>query len=136
MVQIKEWVLAVDIENTKMAYEFNSYRCISNECRNFVVACENKLDENVLKFADQLGIDLTKPSQLESHQVNNNSAIMYTGKYHVLGQIIEGEIDAWDVVLDQHCFSLTEEFTMIPIVMEGPVIEISFEVVLQWVLEL
>jgi hypothetical protein len=136
MVQIEEWVLAVDIENTKMVYELHSYRCISDECRNFILACEKTVDKRVLQFADQLGIDLTKPSQLESHQVNNNTAIMYSGKYHVVGQIIEGEMNAWDLVLNEHCFSLSDEFEMIPIVMEGPVIEISFEVVLPWVLEL
>ena len=60
---------------------------------------------------------------------------MYSGKYHVIGEVIEGKYDAWDIVLGQHCFSLTNDFDMVPIVMDGPVIEISFEVVLPWVLK-
>ncbi|WP_274308042.1 hypothetical protein [Solibacillus daqui] len=135
MVQIEDWLLAIDIENTKMAVEFNSYLCMSEECRNFVEACENHMGPVVLEFANKLGIDLAKPSQLESLQVNNNTAVMYSGKYHIIGEVIEGELDAWDIVLDTHCFSLTSEFDMVPIVMIGSIIEISFEVVLPWVLE-
>lgn len=135
MVQIEDWLLAIDIENTKRAFEFNSYRCVSDECHNFVEACENHMGLAVLEFANQLGIDLAKPSQLESLPVNNNSAVMYSGKYHIIGEVIEGELDAWDIVLDTHCFSLTSEFDMVPIVMLGSIIEISFEVVLPWVLE-
>lgn len=135
MIQIEDWLLAVDVENTKQAFEFNSYRCLSNECRNFVQACEHHMKPVVLEFAQQLGIDLSKPSQLEGHQVNNGAEIMYSGKYHVIGEVIDGEMDAWDIVLGEHCFSLTAEFDTVPVVMQGPVIEISFEVVLPWVLE-
>lgn len=135
MIQIEDWLLAVDVENTKMAFEFNSYRCVSEECHNFVEACEKHMKPVVMEFAEQLGIDLSKPSHLESHHVDNGTAIMYSGKYHIIGEVIEGEIDAWDIVLGEHCFSLTADFDMVPVVMMGSVIEISFEVVLPWVIE-
>ncbi|MGN7477912.1 hypothetical protein ACTHOQ_08640 [Solibacillus silvestris] len=135
MLHIGDWKLAVDVEKTKMAFEFNSYRCMSNECRNFVEACENHLKPAVLEFAGELGIDLSKPSHLESHQVNDNTAIMYAGKYHIIGEIVEGEIDGWDVIVGEHCFSLTDEMERVPVVLDGPTIEISFEVVLPWVIE-
>ena len=111
MLKVEEWLLAVDLENTKMAVEFNSYRCISNECVNFVTACSEKMEPAVLDFAEKLGIDLSKPSQLNSHLVNNDTEVMYSGKYHVIGEVIEGEYDAWDIVLGNHCFSLTNDFT-------------------------
>mgnify|MGYP006370497393 FL=1 len=135
MVHIGDWKLAVDVEKTKTAFEFNSYRCMSEECHNFVEACEKYLEHKVLDFAKKLGIDLSKPSQLESHQVNDNTAIMYSGKYHIIGEIVEGEVDGWDIILGEHCFSLTDEMDQVPIVMDGPIIEISFEVVLPWVIE-
>lgn len=135
MLKIEEWLLAVDLENTKMAVEFNSYRCISDACENFVKACKETIEPGVIEFADKLGIDLSKPSQLNSHPINNDAEVMYSGKYHVMGEVIEGEYDAWDIVLGQHCFSLTNDYDMVPIVMDGPVIEISFEVVLPWVLK-
>ena len=68
--------------------------------------------------------------------ISVNKSVNIIGNGAILdGKVIEGEYDAWDIVLGQHCFSLTNEFDMVPIVMEGPVIEISFEVVLPWVLE-
>lgn len=135
MLQIRDWKLAVDVEKTKVAFSMNHFRCTTDECRNFVEACEKHLETIVLDFAEELGIDLSKPSHLESHRVNENSAIMYSGKYHIIGEIVEGEIDAWDIVVGEHCFSLTDEMEQVPVMIDGPVIEISFEVVLPWVIE-
>lgn len=135
MLQIRDWKLAVDVEKTKMAFELNHYRCTTDECRNFVEACEKHLEQIVRDFAEELSIDLSKPSHLESHRVDENTAIMYSGKYHIIGEILEGEIDAWDIVVGEHCFSLTDEMEQVPVMIDGPVIEISFEVVLPWVIE-
>lgn len=134
MVLISEWVLAVDIEETKEAYKKMTYACVSDECKNFYVACRT-LDQVVLDFAQELAIDLSKPSQLSSHRLEGDGKVMYSGQYHVIGNVEAGEMDAWDVIVGQHCFSLTAEHTHIPSVMKNPTIEISFEVVLPWVLE-
>ena len=135
MLQIRDWKLAVDVEKTKIAFDMNHYRCMSDECRNFIEASEKHLEPIVLDFAGELGIDLSKPSYLKSHRVNEDTAIMYSGIYHIIGEIIEGEIDAWDIVVGQHCFSLTDDMEQVPIMIDGPIIEISFEVVLPWVIE-
>lgn len=133
-VQIEDWLLHVYVEKTKEAFALNRYACVSDECENFINAC-TAIPEIVLDFAEQLGIDLSKPSLLTCHQVENNEAVMYSGQYHIIGDIIAGEVDAWDVVVGEHCFSLSQEFSNIPSVMGAPIIEISFEVVLPWVLE-
>lgn len=135
MLQIGDWKLAVDVEKTKIVFGMSHYRCESDECRNFMEACEKQVEPTVLDFAEQLGIDLSNPSYLESYPVNENTAIMYSGKYHIIGEIVEGEIDAWDLVVEEHCFSLTDNMEQVPIMIEGPVIEISFEVVLPWLIE-
>lgn len=134
MLQIGDWKLAVDVEKTKMIFEMNGYRCVNPECHNFMEVCEKYLQPAVLDFVGQLGVDMAKPSCLHSLYVNENTAIMYSGKYHIIGEIVEGEIDAWDLVVEEHCFSLTDEMEDVPIMMDGPVIEISFEVVLPWVM--
>lgn len=131
-VQIEQWVVAIQYEETRMAFELNDFRCRSEECHNFVKASAG-IEPVVLKFAEKLGIDLSKPSQLNSHRLDGN-LVMYTGQYHIVGEIIEGDVNGWDLVVGQHCFSLTNEFTHIPVVMLEPIIEISFEVVLPWVL--
>lgn len=133
-VLITEWVLNVDVEQTKVAYEAIAQPCQSETCRNFVIAC-NELEQVVLDFAKRLAIDLSKPSQLSCHRVEGNSAAMYSGQYHIIGEVLEGDIDAWDVIVGEHCFSLTAEFTHVPSTMPKNIIEISFEVVLPWVLD-
>lgn len=131
-VQIEQWVIAIQNEETKMAFELNDFRCQTEECFNFVKASAG-IEPVVLKFAEKLGIDLSKPSQLDSHRLDSD-LVMYTGQYHIIGEIIEGELNGWDMVVGEHCFSLTDEFIHIPVVMPDTVIEISFEVVLPWVL--
>lgn len=129
---MEQWKLAIQYEETKMAYELNGFRCISKECVNFVKASA-KIEPIVRSFADMLGIDLSKPSQLHSHRLEDD-LVMYTGHYHIIGDIVEGEINGWDVVVGEHCFSLTDEFVAVPMMMPDNIIEISFEVVLPWVL--
>ena len=133
IVQTEKWVVAIQYEETKMAFALNGYRCQSEECYNFVKASAG-IEPIVLTFAEKLGIDLSKPSQLNSHRLDGNM-VMYTGQYHIIGEIVEGELNGWDTVVGEHCFSLTDEFTHIPPMMPEPIIEISFEVVLPWVLD-
>ncbi|MEK4230638.1 hypothetical protein [Solibacillus sp. FSL H8-0538] len=133
-VQIGEWILLVDVEKTTKALDLITYQCVSKDCQNFVAACAS-LDKVVLDFAECLAIDLSKPSQLSCHRLEDNSSVMYSGQYHVIGEVEAGEIDGWDAIVGQHCFSITDEYTHIPTMMKEPTIEISFEVVLPWVLE-
>jgi len=58
--------------------------------------------------------------------------IMYSGYYTVCGEIVEGETDAWDVIIGEHCFSLVEEESIMALT--EPHFHIGFEVVLQWLL--
>ena len=62
--------------------------------------------------------------------------MMYTGSYHLCGEIVEGEMDGWDLIIAGHCFSLTQEHDAIPQEMSGDILEISFEVVLPWILDM
>ena len=54
MLQIRDWKLAVDVEKTKVAFSMNHFRCTTDECRNFVEACEKHLETIVLDFAEEL----------------------------------------------------------------------------------
>lgn len=131
-VQIEQWVIAIQYEETKVAFALNDFRCEKEECYNFVKASAG-MEPIVLQFAQQLGIDLSKPSQLAGHRLEGD-LVMYTGQYHIIGEIIEGDVNGWDMVVGEHCFSLTDDFTHVPVMMPEAIIEISFEVVLPWVL--
>ncbi|KOS64054.1 hypothetical protein [Lysinibacillus sp. FJAT-14222] len=128
-----EWVLNVETEKTEALYESHSDVCECLACKNFRKA-SLLLNEDVMHFSNKLGLDLHKPTLLNAFPVEGEQ-VMYSGQYTICGEIIEGEIDAWDVIVGEHCFSLVEE--------EGkesadsltePHFQIGFEVVLQWLL--
>ncbi|KOY82224.1 hypothetical protein I6G82_00525 [Lysinibacillus macroides] len=89
------------------------------------------LDADLLHFSNTLGLDLQQPTLLNAFPVEGGQ-MMYSGYYTVCGEIIEGEMDAWDVVIGEHCFSLIEEGSTLA----EPHFHIGFEVVLPASLEL
>ena len=134
-IQIAEWTLLIDIPKTKSVYETVKHRSDMIEWLNYMEVCSFK-DGQVLAFFEQLGVDILKPSQLSYYPVEEGTMMMYTGSYHLCGEIITGEIDGWDLMIGEHCFSLTKEHESIPQEMLGNIIEISFEVVLPWILDM
>lgn len=130
-VTIQHWHLKIDHEATKKAYQEADEQCICLECQNFREASA-QLDDAILQFATQLGIDLMNPCRLSAFEVEGD-AVMYAGHYCVQGEIIQGEIDAWDIIVGQHCFALTQEGDVTK-EFSGETFEISFEVVFPKVL--
>lgn len=133
-LQLEEWVLQVDVQKTKDFYATVDYNNEELMALNYIQVC-SFCDDGMLQFFDQIGVDLLKPTNLHSLPVEHNSMVMYTGSYHAYGTRIEGDLDGWDIVIGHHCLSLTENNSVIPANMVGEVIEISFEVVLPWMLE-
>ena len=129
-VRIEEWLLNIDLEKTEAVYETVTEACECLSCQNFRKA-SLLLDEEVLHFCDVLGLDLHKPSMLNAFLVDGNQ-IMYSGYYHVCGEILKGEFDEWDIVVGEHCFSLVQEESGKPNMLTAPYFQIGFEVVLQW----
>lgn len=133
-LQIEDWLLQVDVQKTREAYFSIAYRSEPIEWLNYIEVC-SFIDPDVIEFFGRLGIDILKPSHLNYYLVEGGSMFMYTGCYHVYGEVLAGDMDGWDVVIGQHCFSLTEEFETMPEQLQGQIIEIGFEVVLPWILD-
>lgn len=127
-----DWLLKIDVEEMKAQYEKMTKVCDCRSCQNFREAILY-LDEEVLHFSKDLGIDLHKPNQLNAFAVEDNQ-MMYSGHYLICGEILEGEFDEWDIVVGQHCFSLVEEVSSKSEAVNGPYFHIGFEVVLPWIL--
>lgn len=98
--------------------------------QNFVMANE-VLNEELLHFSNILGLNLQQPTLLNAFPVDGQQ-IMYSGHYTVYGEILEGEMDAWDVIIGEHCFSLVAEESVLELT--EPHFQIGFEIVLQWLL--
>ncbi|MGM9950440.1 MAG: hypothetical protein ACI33P_09930 [Lysinibacillus sp.] len=129
------WTLSVDVPKTKALYEGVKHRNEISPWLNYI-EMSSFADMEVQAFFDLLGIEMSKPSQLFYHQVEGGSMLMYTGSYHLYGDLVEGEIDGWDVIIGGYCLSLTQDMEAVPAGMSGNIVEISFEVVLPWMLEL
>ena len=134
-IQVEAWTLLIDIPKTKEVYEKINYKNDVVEWLNYMEVCSIK-DPKVLAFFERLGIDILKPSQLSYYPVEEGTMMMYTGSYHLCGELVEGEMDGWDLVIEGHCFSLTQEYDAIPQEMSGDILEISFEVILPWILDI
>ncbi|MDM5230277.1 hypothetical protein [Lysinibacillus pakistanensis] len=129
-VHFNEWVLNIESEKTEAFIESNQGDCECLSCKNFRKA-NLLLDAEVMHFSNCLGLDLQKPTLLNAFPVDGEQ-VMYSGHYTVCGEVIEGEMDAWDVVVGNHCFSLVEDDDQVSIA--EPHFQIGFEVVLQWLL--
>lgn len=131
-VNIGNWLLKIELEKMRAIYETITISCNCLSCQNFREATLY-LDEEVLHFSKDLGIDLHKPNQLNAFVVEDNQ-VMYSGHYYLCGEILEGDLYEWDIVVGQHCFSLVEEVSNKPEMITAPYFQIGFEVVLPWIL--
>lgn len=131
-VSVGDWLFKIELEKTKAVYETMTTVSACLSCQNFREAILY-LDEGVLHFSEDLGIDLHKPNQLNAFVVEDNQ-VMYSGHDLLCGEILEGDIDEWDIVVGQHCFSLIEEMSSKPEMVIAPYFQIGFEVVLTLIL--
>ncbi|WP_054767952.1 hypothetical protein [Lysinibacillus parviboronicapiens] len=129
-VRIEDWLLNIEVEKTAAIYEDFTEVCAGQYYENFCKA-SLLLDDKVLHFGDVLGLDLHKPSAMNAFPVEGEQ-VMYSGHYTICGEIIAGELEAWDIVIGAHCFSLIEEDDHKPKLVTEPHFLIGFEVVLPW----
>lgn len=129
-VSIEGWLLNINKEKTKALYMTHLQEGDQVSYQNFVMANE-VLNEELLHFSNILGLNLQQPTLLQAFPVDGQQ-IMYSGHYTVYGEILEGEMDAWDVIIGEHCFSLVAEESVLELT--EPHFQIGFEVVLQWLL--
>lgn len=132
VVQYGEWILRVDLSRSQGFYEGLPFDQ-RIEMLNYIQVCSLTEIESI-QFFEQFGVDILKPCYIQYFPLEGNQ-IMYTGSYYVFGEILEGELDNWDVVVGQHCLSLTKGNSEVPEQLHGQIIEISFEVVLPWIIE-
>lgn len=131
-VQVEQWELMVDLEQTTAFYVNAPYKNEEMFALNYIEVC-SFCDPQLLSFFQQLGVDILKPSHLHFLPVEGD-CVMYSGSYYVVGERLQGELDEWDVVVENFCFALTEDNYERPIDCPEPALEISFEVVLPWML--
>jgi hypothetical protein len=90
---IQRWQLEYDAEATRQAFAqlpFGS-GCDCQECRNFFAAIDRAFPAEFIRITEQLGIDVTKPTELAHYGGEPTSLLIVGGWFHFVGRIIAGE---------------------------------------------
>lgn len=133
-LQVEQWYLLVDEVTTAKIYEELPFLHEGDAAlSNFIQVLKYEAAD-MQTLLQRLGVDNRKPFQFSALPVENNTKMLYTGMFYVQGAVMMGDFDAWDVVLDMFCLSLTTDFSDMPPQMGDMVVEISFEAVMPWIL--
>lgn len=142
MQQIKfgKWLLETDIEKTLEFYNKDLDVCSCLYCKNFVEAA-NQLTPNVFHVFAKLGINPSKPAHLSYLHSDEADITSYLGNYHLIGRMLEGELcrnSNWNkentIEMDNFTFGFSEELEFVPKGFPSPILELSFDAKIPWVL--
>ncbi|WP_203333610.1 hypothetical protein [Planococcus beigongshangi] len=140
-VKLADWVLDVDAEKT-LDYNRNKLDvCDCLYCENFAAVIEQKhalLRGTLL----EIGIEATRPNHVSYFPGNKAGQHLAIGNYHISGILLKGE---WSTMEDWHAgntvevdgmqIGLSTEMELLPDDFPEPVIQVNFELVMEWVLE-
>lgn len=138
------WTLAVDTVQTASFYEQHhqiTEDCACIHCANYVNACL-QFPPGTAQFFASLGIDSHKEGELMYLTKQDDGSHLYSGFYHLVGQLLEGP-DCWQLTtLDGHVsvaelmrVGFTENLALVPAHFPRPVLQLEVELAIPWVLE-
>jgi len=125
-VQIEEYMLIVEKNNTMQHYS-NIKLELTEDCALFIEYCLD--DAPFVQFLEQFGIEQAKPISLQALTVEQETAILFTGKFYFEGYLEFGEYDLWDIEIGDAVLSFTNEDPAPFCVGNTSYVEISFEIV-------
>ena len=125
-VQIEEYMLIVEKNNTMQHYS-NIKLELTEDCTLFIEYCLG--DAPFVQFLEQFGVELTKPISLQALEVEQKTAIVFTGKFYFEGYLEFGEYDLWDIKIGDAVLSFTNEEVAPFSTGNTSYVEISFEIV-------
>ncbi|OLS33358.1 hypothetical protein [Bacillus sp. MRMR6] len=134
------WVVEVDVEQTKDFYTKDMERCHCLYCENYMEASK-LLDSSLVKLFFTLGINPSKPSHLSEFGERRDGLRLYVGSYHIVGKLVKGELctdsewnDATTAKLDNFTFAFGKDVMFLHDEFPHPVLQLEFEARLPWVL--
>lgn len=139
-IRLVKWLLEVDVEKTREFYKNEIAFCTCLYCENYMEACKY-LDLSVMEVFTTLGITPSKPSHLSEFGEMEDGLRSYSGSYHVVGKLIEGEYctdaewnDANTAQIGNFTFGFDQNLSFVQNDFPLPVLQVSFEVLIPWLL--
>ncbi|MCM3163394.1 hypothetical protein [Metabacillus litoralis] len=140
-IRLANWLLEVDIIKTREFYKEGINVCSCLYCNNFVDACKH-LDSSVADVFNKLGIDPAMPAHLSQFPTIETMRRLYTGHYHLVGRVLEGELSTsskWNetntIEIKNFIFGFSEDLEFVPGSFPNPVLQLEIEAEIQWVLD-
>lgn len=138
-IKINDWILEIDVEETKKQYLKKWDLCDCLYCLNYYEATKS-LPEIELQCFKQLGINPSQCNHLSHFDPAENDLHFYIGCYHIVGKIshqppskITNSDDRIGINNTLHVgFSNNLEF--VPERFTKPVLQLNFEIEVPWVL--
>ena len=139
-IKILNWILDINDRKTKEYYQQAGQYCDCLYCENFSAASK-QLDKQIHELFHHLGIDPAKPSHLSEFGEVKGGARLYTGSYHLVGELIEGPfaVDSeWNAMntadIENFTIAFNKELSFADEEMPKPILQLDFEASVPWVL--
>ncbi len=154
-LQLGHYALDADPAATCAAYlplDTAETGCSCQGCRNYAaLVAKGLLPEPLRALLDTLGIDAAKPAEVFVYTRNPDGTLLYSGFYHLVGTLLEGEtpwtpttpdgtVLRWDEervipLADNLQVAFSPDILMLEESFPSPVVQLELEGSLPWVLD-
>ncbi|WP_077620299.1 hypothetical protein [Bacillus sinesaloumensis] len=140
-IHLMKWLLDVDLTKTRDFYSKEIDLCNCLYCQNYYEACKH-LESSVMDPFKTLGMNPLTPSHLSEFGEVEGGFRLYTGSYHIVGTIVDGELctdsdwnDTNTATLENFTFGFKKELQFVHDEMPLPVLQMDFEARIPWLLD-
>ncbi|MCF6795732.1 hypothetical protein [Priestia megaterium] len=138
-IKINDWILEIDVEETKKQYLKKWALCDCLYCLNFYEAMKSR-SEIELQFFNRLGINPSQCNHLSHFDPQENGLYFYIGCYHMVGKVsnktpleIINSDGAIEISNNLH-IGFSNDLEFVPGGFTRPVLQLDFEIEVPWVL--
>ncbi|MED3854183.1 hypothetical protein P4607_22685 [Priestia megaterium] len=138
-IKINDWILEIDVEETKKQDLKKWDLCDCLYCLNFYEAMKSR-SEIELQFFNRLGINPSQCNHLSHFDPQENGLYFYIGCYHMVGKVSnktpleiinsDGPIE----ISNNLHIGFSNDLEFVPGGFTRPVLQLDFEIEVPWVL--
>lgn len=140
-IRIEKWLIEIDIDRTREFYNKDMEFCNCLYCKNYLDATKF-FKPTVNDVFEKFGINPVKPAHLSQFPSEIKSRHLYLGHYYFVGRVLEGELCSNSnytrlntIEIENFIYGFSEELEFLPEGLPDPVLQISFEANIPWVLK-
>ena len=140
-IRIDNWLVEVDLDQTREFYNKDLVVCDCLYCKNYVEATKS-FNNSISDLFSQLGILASKPAELSYFSTDESGEMCYIGDFHLVGKVLEGELctpsnfeETNTFKVENFTFGFSEHLEFVPKRFPTPVLQFILVANIPWVLE-